>query len=178
LAVTGILAKEIIGLLYGMNWAESAVVVPYLCIVFGIQATFSLLQSALTAIGRPYINAAPLAFGLALKLSFSFSLFDGSLKSFCYAICIGEALTMPLYFVMAKRFAGAGFKQWMQGLSQSMIVLLLVSISAMFFYEIAPDFLSDLWRGGYVGLASIGVWITIIVLINHPLKKEIYSIIH
>lgn len=176
LAVTGVLAKEIITVLYGMSWAESAVVVPYLCVVFGIQAAFSMLQSALTAVGRPYTNAAPLACSLTLKFCLSLALFDGTLQSFGLAICAGEILTVPVYLFIGKRSSGIELRQWAVGLNSSV----LVSIAVLSLTLTIAQATSNLWSSYlhllFVGCAGFLTWLLALAAFRHPLMNEIRRI--
>lgn len=177
LAATSVMAEKIIVLLYGEKWAESALVVPYLCLILGIQVTFGLLQQSLTAMGRPYLSAVPLGFALVFKFCLAVALFDGSIITFALAVCIGEVLTVPIYIAIAQHYALITPTQWIAALDKSFFVALLVLGCTFAASRITEEFRSEFWRLLCVLTISAATWLISVVLIRHPLRVEIFNIL-
>lgn len=123
-------SENIIRILYGPQWIESATVVPYLCISAGIASTFTLTTAATAGIGRPLVVSFPLIVGLIGKTAFIFAIFDGTLSSFAIAIVAGNALSTPMYIYINKRHLKISPLHWAKSIARPAIIALAVGTSA------------------------------------------------
>lgn len=173
LAVLAFVPGDIILLLYGPGWLESAPVVPALCIVAGIQMSFSVLQPAFTAMGRPYLSASPLLVGMLAKIGFSVALFDGTLTSFAIAFVCGELLSVPAYLLLARRAMGITPVHWVSATWRS-----AVTVGAMLagLYLISPLLASVAHPAArllLVAMFACVAWPVVLLLLRHPLAEEL-----
>lgn len=173
LAVLAFVPHDLILLLYGPNWLGSAPLIPALCVMVGIQMSFSVLQPAFTAMGRPYLSASPLLVGMLAKVGFSVALFDGSLRSFAFAFMCGELLSVPAYLVLAHRAMGLRLAQWVAATWRSAVMVGAVLGSLVLFEPVLSSVEHPAARLLLVALYACVVWPVLLVLLRHPLAEEL-----
>lgn len=131
MAMTALLANEVIFLLYGAKWLPSAVAVPWLCISAGLGVLFSFVPAALMGIGKPYVAGLPMLMLLGLKAVFIGLLFDGTLQSFAEAMVVAQVLTVPMGLWIQYRYLGIAPLRWLAmaapvvGLTLTLLVSML-----------------------------------------------------
>src|SRR5690606_6355375 len=113
MAMTALLANEVIYLLYGAKWLPSAGPVPWLCVSASLGVLFSFVPAALTGIGKPYVAGLPMLLLLLLKLLFIGLLFDGTLISFAKAMVVPQLLALPLALWIQQRYLGISPRSWL-----------------------------------------------------------------
>jgi O-antigen/teichoic acid export membrane protein/glycosyltransferase involved in cell wall biosynthesis/polysaccharide pyruvyl transferase WcaK-like protein len=173
LAFTTVIASDLITFLYGTVWSESAPVVPWLCLVVGVQVTFATFQPALTAMGRPYLSALPLLAVVGTKVLLALSLYDGSLVSFARAVALAECLGIPAYLILGRWRLAMGATEWLHSLNKSAATALAVLGSALLFYHLVGDLGSPFSRLCAVTVLFMVVWLLLLRLFHHPLWPEI-----
>lgn len=176
LAVTAVMAPDIILFLYGEAWRDCAEVVPILCIACGVQATFAFMVPALTGIGRPYWSALPLVFSVTAKVSIALVMFDGTLVSFAWAVAIGEFFAIPGHLFLARRYIALHSKAFFQAISRSLVIALLIFLSVALVKYFMGGIESSFYRLLIVLLVMTPLWISAIFIFKHPLQKELVSL--
>jgi O-antigen/teichoic acid export membrane protein len=173
LAVLAMVPRDIILLLYGPAWLECALIVPALCIVVGIQMSFSVLQPAFTATGRPYLAASPLLVSMLGKGIFSIVMFDGTLKGFSIAFVLGEMLSIPAYLLLARKTFGISPSQWISAMWRSAAAVLAMLTTLYLFSPLLASVGHPLARLVLVALLALVVWPTALMVLRHPLGEEL-----
>lgn len=115
LAVIGVLAHEIVFLLYGAAWLGAVPVIPWLCVAYAISSLFTLSAPSLNGIGKPFAAAGPIALTLVSKVTLAIWLVDGTLSTFSMAIALGQLTSIPFILWIHKRFLNVGWRQWVRG---------------------------------------------------------------
>lgn len=173
LAVLAFVPRDIILLLYGPAWLECALIIPALCIVTGIQLSFSVLQPAFTAMGRPYLAASPLLVSMLAKGALAVVLFDGTLNGFATAFVIGELLSIPAYLLLARKTLGILPAQWMSAMWRSAVTVVVLLGALYLFSPVLSSMGHPLGRLLLVAMFAIVVWSAVLMLLRHPLAEEL-----
>ena len=177
LIVIGMLSNDIILFLYGANWVESAVLIPWLCLACGIQIMFAIVQPALTALGKPYLSALPVALVLVLKISVALLLFDETLASFVKAIAFAEVMSVPVYIFVAKKYIGMQLAQWRLAIGKSACVSIAILIFTMLIDKLTSQLASPLASIAVAALILVPGWVIGIVFFKHPIVAEFKQVL-
>jgi O-antigen/teichoic acid export membrane protein/glycosyltransferase involved in cell wall biosynthesis/peptidoglycan/xylan/chitin deacetylase (PgdA/CDA1 family)/polysaccharide pyruvyl transferase WcaK-like protein len=172
LAVTAVMAPDIIQLLYGTAWLECAAVIPILAIACGVQAAFAFMVPALTGIGRPYWSALPLAFSVTAKVGLALVIFDGTLVSFAWAVAIGELFSVPGHLYLARKFIKLKITRFVQSVSGGLAIAFVVFACVELLYASIGGIESPLLRLLVVLVVILPTWIAAVVFFRHPLQRE------
>lgn len=176
LVVMGAMAKDVISLLYGAAWVESATIVPWLCVCAAIQIGFLVLQPALTAINKPYLSAVPVALVIVVKVILGIWTFDkGNLVSFARAVAIAELSAVPLYLFLLDRYIGLKIIDWFNSVSSSVKLCGFVFLQMILLNFALPNVELPVLRIALAAIWIIPGWIAAIFLFRHPLKDEILT---
>lgn len=175
MAMTALLAHEVIYLLYGAKWLPSAGPVPWLCMSAGMGVLFAFLPAALTGIGKPYVAGLPLLLLLLLKLLFIGLLFDGTLESFARAMVVAQVLTLPLGLWIQQRYLGIAPRRWL-AMALPVLGLALSLVACMWALKWAlppmPAWLSVL----ALGLPAVPLWLLLARALRLPLYAELHGL--
>jgi O-antigen/teichoic acid export membrane protein len=106
LALIALFRHELIALLYGPVWQESAAAVTPLAAVAALGLLFNYVNVALAAIGRPQLAAIPLAVSLLARCALAGWCFDGQLASFAWVLLGAAVMALPVQSFMAWHFLG------------------------------------------------------------------------
>lgn len=174
LAAIGILAEPIVVLLYGEAWRESAKAMVWLCLSGAAQCTFSLVQPALTGIGRPYLSSIALIFAVILKIGLGIALYDGSLASFGMAVAIADLLTLVPYIYLLRNYLGLTLGDIVTSLSRTAVVTCAVlGVTFASRNVVLPAGWSAPFMVIVCASIAIPVWYLSIRLSRHPLTREL-----
>lgn len=164
-------------LLFGTQWDESAVLVPYFAAGCALGAITSLMPSALIAIGRIEtltkleLFLQPLRFVLVVIAAVVFT----SMEAVALAFLASAAISTPVFVAFTRRAMGINTRI----LNRALLRSLAVALSA-----VTPSGLFALWAGlgrqapldlVLVGLsAALGVPFALLAahLMNHPIVNE------
>lgn len=175
MAMTALMANEVIYLLYGAKWLPSAGPVPWLCVSAGMGVLFSFVPAALTGIGKPYVAGLPLLLLLLLKLLFIALIFDGTLDSFARAMVVAQVLTLPLGLWIQQRYLGIAPRRWL-AMAAPVVGLALSLVACMFALKwllpTLPAWLSLL----ALGLPAAVLWLLLLPLFRLPLYDELFGL--
>lgn len=165
-------STDIVLVLYGPQWLESAVMVKIICMAAAVSTCFSFTSSAYMAIGRPYLTSIPTTALIALKACFIVSIYDGSLVSFGYALAIATVVNVPLQLWMQQHYLRIGWLEFCSSLLRSGMVTLACICGSLIWYwlpETTPKILSLAAKTSTTGL----FWLFSIYMVQHPLLQEI-----
>ncbi len=167
LALSALFSQELVLLLYGAPWRDSAAALPPLAAVAALGLLFNHGNLALAAIGRPQLVAMPTALTLLARLAGAALFFDGRLVSFADVLLGAALLALPLQVLLMARCLGLS----------------------------AVSLLACVWRSGLPCLAGVGaaallrgspvcavgvalpVWLLALRLVGHELPGEILQLV-
>jgi O-antigen/teichoic acid export membrane protein len=173
LAVVAFVPRDVILLLYGPAWLGCALVIPALCAAAAIQLSFSVMQPAFTAMGRPYLAASPLLVSILAKGALSVALYDGSLRGFAIAFVLGEVMSIPAYLLLARKTMGIFPRHLISAMWRSAVTAAAI-LGAL--YLLSPVLASVSHPAGrllLVGMFTFIVWSALLLLLRHPLADEL-----
>lgn len=107
--VLGLIAlfhTELVALLYGPVWRDSAAAIPPLAATAALGLAFHYGNVALAAIGRPHLAALPLAVSLLARCGLAWLCYDGRLVSLAWALLGAALVTLPVQALLASRCLG------------------------------------------------------------------------
>lgn len=176
LAGIAIMAPEIVMFLYGPQWQGSIPVIPWLCAVFALPATFMLTTAAVTGQGRPYAVAVPLLLTLAAKIGGVLWLFDSTLIGFAKGLLLGQVIATPAYIWVNWRYLSVSPISWASNLLRvappiGVAVLLTLATKAAWLSQL-PVLLSLI---AAVILFSTSIVLTYL-LTRLPIRNEILRV--
>lgn len=177
LGVTVVLGHEIIMTLYGAQWTESVPVVLPLAVAAGVTMAFNYTHAALAAVGRPYLSAVSTSVTILGRISLGLLLFDGSILSFAWAICLATIAATPVIIIQQRRYLLYSLTSMLGALLPSVVVTLVCILSAtllklFYFSEVLPTH-----RLALIALPMIIIWYLSIRLSKHPILQEIHFVI-
>jgi O-antigen/teichoic acid export membrane protein len=174
LVVMALMAENVITVLYGRAWVESAVIVPWLCVCAAVQIGFLVLHPALIALNKPYLTAFPVAVLVLVKITLGIASFHGdSLVPFARAVAIAELMAVPLYLYLLDRYVGLKVMDWFKAIGGSLKLCVFVLAQVLLLKLALQEIHQPLIR---LVLALIWIapgWLAAIFLFKHPLKSEI-----
>jgi O-antigen/teichoic acid export membrane protein len=174
--VMAVLSKEVIAILYGSAWLESATIVPWLCVCAAIQVSFMVLPQALIALNKPYLSALPLSLVVTMKIIISLATFDGqNLASFARAIAIAELSAVPIYLFLLDRHVGLKVGDWFRSIIGSLKLCGFVLLQVLILKASINSIEQPLAR---ILLAAIWItpgWLAAVFLFKHPLSNEMLT---
>lgn len=175
LAVTAIVAEQVIVTLYGSQWVEAAPAVMPLAFMAAIELAFHYKVSAFNAVGRPALAAIPLLVTAAMRVALGLMLFTGDLVSFAWSLMLATLAAAPFWLFLQRRHLGCRMLPFLAMLLPSAI---LSGLSA----AIAWAALQAVRAGGVesplitlllVAVPTGLVWLTGLRVLRHPLWDEI-----
>lgn len=173
LAMLACIPQEIIRVLYGPSWLECAVIIPALCIVAASQMSFTVLQPAFTAMGRPYLAASPILVGMVAKGTLAVAMFDGTLYSFAMAFVYGELLAVPANLLLARMALGISPLDWVIATWRSAAAAGAMMAGLILFWPVLTSVEHAALRLLLVALYSLVTWPLVLVVLRHPLVEEL-----
>jgi O-antigen/teichoic acid export membrane protein len=175
MAMTALLANEVIYVLYGAKWLPSAVAVPWLCISAGLGVLFSFVPSALMGIGKPYVAGLPMVLLLLLKGLFIAVLFDGTLQSFAEALVVAQVLTVPLALWIQYRYLGIAPMRWLS-MAWPVVALTLLLLASMMALKWALPAMAPWMTVLVLGAPALIGWALLLRLFGLPLYEEMHTL--
>ena len=175
-ACTAIFAEPVISFLYGDKWLAAAPIVQSLAMMFVLGTPFGFLGSAYMAIGRPYLVSVPTVASLLARSMAIWTIYNGSLVSFTWALVAAAAFMYPVQVWMQKYYLGIQIRTFIISQIHSTFVALTCAIVAMVIAWATHD-----WSAAYVvltaGLVIPPVWLLSIWFFHHPFRHEIEVLI-
>lgn len=176
LGLTAVLGHDIVLALYGPTWLESVPAILPLTLAAASVMMFQYVGFALTAIGRPYMSAVFVLAILLSRIAFGVWLYDGSLVTFAWALCLATVLTTPLRAFIQRRYFGLGMGALLRALVPSALVALGSSGAAMLLAMALPSSLAPLLRLLAMAPVVAIVWYVLLRLTRHELVGEVHRL--
>lgn len=176
LGVTAVLANQLVLTLYGDKWLEAVAAIPALTIAAGVSMMFNYTPAALTALGRPYLAAIPTVITIAARIGFGWALFDGTLVTFSWAVCIATVLAAPAMLWLHTRYLAYSFRAMLPAILPSAIVT-VVCIGTS--YLLRPFPISNVHPALNLLFAAVpltAVWYLMLRVTKHPLLEEVHHL--
>jgi O-antigen/teichoic acid export membrane protein len=177
LIVMAVMSNSVITFLYGAAWLESAAIVPWLCVCAAIQIAFLILQPALNALNRPYLNAFPVAVLVLLKVFLGIASFDGTnLVSFAHAVAISEMAAIPIYLVLLDRYVGLKVVDWFKAISGSLKLCVFVLVQVLLLKWAIQSVHIPFLRLMLAVIWIVPGWLFAVFLFKHPLNADLRAV--
>jgi O-antigen/teichoic acid export membrane protein len=176
LALTMTLGHEIILALYGPKWLEAVPAIPALVVAAAITMVFNYTPIAMTALGRPYLSAYPTAFMVIARIAIGYALFDGSLRSFSWAVCAATVLSVPVLIYQHYRHLNHDFSTLFAALLPSALVSAACMITAEFLKVILPPMAPAVTLMA-MALPLAAAWYLALRVCRHPILGEVHQIV-
>jgi len=173
-ALTALLGKEIVLVLYGATWIESVPAILPLTIAAAVMMMFQYAPAALTAIGLPYLGAIPVALTLLTRIGFGFWLFDGSLNTFAWAICLATLAAAPVMALQQRRHLGYPVRAALGSVRLSALVTLLCVIACLGLKLVLPESIPVVARLLTMALLLAATWYLALRVTRHALLGEVH----
>jgi O-antigen/teichoic acid export membrane protein len=168
--VLGLIAlfhQDIVLLLYGPAWLESAPAIPALAAVAALGLLFNFCSVALTAIGRPHLATAPVAVTLLARLGLTWLCFDGHLVTFAWIVLGAALVAVPVQMLLLVRSLGQSASSLLQTAARSLLPCVAAVGAA-----------ASLRHSAVAGLAvAVLVWLLALRLVRHGLWDELHQLL-
>ena len=162
--------------LYGPTWLEAVPAILPLALAAATAMTFHYIPLAVTAIGRPYLSAAPVMVTLLARIAFGVLLYDGSLDGFAWALCLATLVTTPVIAFQQSRCLGLGTLSLLRALVPSAIVAVGCALAGAALMALMPAALSPLTRLLLLGPVLAAIWYLLLRLTHHELVGEVHRL--
>ena len=175
LAVTAIVAEQVIVTLYGPQWSAAAPAVLPLALMAAIELAFHYHVSAFNAVDRPALAAIPLMVTAAMRAVLALALFSGDLVSFAWALMLATLATAPVWFALQHRHLRMSTVAFLAMLLPSSVLAAIctgvawLALEAVRGIGLESPLLTLIAIAAPVGLA----WLAGLRLLAHPLWGEI-----
>lgn len=176
LALTALLGKDIVLALYGANWVEGVPAILPLTIAAAISMLFHYSPHAFTAIGRPYLGAAPIVVTLATRIGMGYWLFDGTIRSFAWAIMLATLIAAPVMLVQLFLYLAYSPLQLFGALRKSAVVTVICLLVAEGIRLLLPESIPALARLAIIALPLMAAWYLALRMVRHELLGEVHHL--
>jgi O-antigen/teichoic acid export membrane protein len=174
LALTAVFGRDLVLALYGPKWLDSVSAIFPLCIAACLYLLFQYTPSSLAAIGRPYLGAIPQAATLFMRVSLGVMLFDGSLASFGWAVCMATATVVPILIFLQSRYVQFTLPVLSSSVMPSLVVAVICTVVGEALHLALPESLPAMARLLLAAPVLIATWYAMLRMIDHPLAAELH----
>lgn len=176
LALTALLGNEIVLTLYGADWLECVPAIPALALAAAIALMFNYTPAVLNALGRPYLSVVPVGLSIFVRITAVFAMFDGSIRTFAWAICIASIITLPIMLWQQQRYFDYRVKPMLFAMFPSGVVTLIcVIVGSAVLWLLPANFSAPIRLVVLIIPLSLG-WYGALRLTRHPLIHEIHHL--
>jgi len=176
LALSSLLGYEIVVALYGETWLECVPAIPALAIAAGISMLFHYTPVGLTALGRPYLSAIPVMIMLLTRIAIGIALFDNTIRTFSWAICVATLAASPFIVVQQSKYLGYNFADMLRAVWPSAIVSVICMVACEGMRLVLPNSIPALARLLIMALPLAIVWYLALRATRHPLLVEVHHL--
>jgi O-antigen/teichoic acid export membrane protein len=176
LAITALLADDIIITLYGKNWLDSVHAVLPLTIAAAVAMVFHYSPPAFSAIGRPFLGALPICINLVARIIFVLLLFNGHLEKFAWAICYAALASTPIMIFQQRRYFGYRTHDLLMTICASALVTLICLGACFGLLVLLPVTMSSPSRLMVLILPTMVAWYLALRVTRHHLIHEIHQL--
>lgn len=175
-ALTALLGTDIVTALYGVKWLDCVPAIMPLTIAAGISMAFQYTPTALTAVGRPYLGAVSTGVALCTRIVCAAWLFDGTLLSFAWAICLATAITTPVLAWQQVKYLDFGIREFLASLTRSAGVTAICVLSCAVMMLFLPSNYNPILRLSILLLPLVICWYVALRLTRHELTGEVHQL--
>jgi O-antigen/teichoic acid export membrane protein len=172
-ACTALLGGDIVLALYGPRWVASVPAILPLAVAAAVGMLFHYTPSVLMALGRPYLGALPVLVMLGCRLCLGYLLYDGTLASFGWAICLATVAAAPVMLVQQRRYVG--LHSLVRALGPSTLVTLACIAACAVLRAVLPV-APGMARLLAMAAPLVLVWYGALRLTRHALVGEIHQL--
>ncbi|KFC66168.1 oligosaccharide flippase family protein [Massilia sp. LC238] len=176
LALTTVLGRDIVLALYGEAWLECVPAILPLSVAAGVMMAFHYVPIAVTAIGRPYLSAAPVAVTLLARIGFAVVLFDGTLAGFGWVLTLATLVAAPVTLLQQQRYFGFGALALLRALLPSAFVTAGTTAVAALLALTLPSTLVPLVRLLLMFPVLALAWYLLLRASGHPVLDEVHRL--
>lgn len=176
LALTTVLGKDIVLALYGPAWLECVPAILPLSLAAAVSMIFHYVPFAVTAIGRPYLSAVPVATTLLSRIGFAVLLFDGTLAGFGWVLCLATLAAAPVVLIQQQRYFGFGAMALLRALLPSFFVTAGTAAVAALLALLLPSTLAPLVRLLLMFPVLALAWYLLLRASNHAMLDEVHRL--
>jgi O-antigen/teichoic acid export membrane protein len=176
LALTYVFGTEIVTALYGEKWLPAVPAIDGLVVAGLIGMMFNYTSIALTAIGRPYLSAAPVVATLLTRIVFGIVLFNGRIENFSWAVCAATAAAAPVMIYQHHVYLRHRFTTLLVALWPSAVVTASCMAAAVMLKMMLPSSLHAMSVLLILALPLACVWYAALRLTRHPLTGELHQL--
>jgi O-antigen/teichoic acid export membrane protein len=176
-ALAAVLAPEIIGVMFGKQWSESAPLLRLLCVGAIVQAAYAFAGELLGGMGqagaRLRINGVTTPVWVVLCLLASFI----SVKAVALASAAQAALVLVLYLRQLNRLVGFTAGDLVRSTRTSALLAVSVAVSAVAARVLLQGQISsDLLIAVVVGAVAAMAWLLAAFISRHPISHEVSTL--
>lgn len=175
-ALTALLGSDIVLTLYGDKWLDCVPAILPLTVAAALSMPFQYTPTAFMAIGRPYLGGAPVLVTLLSRIAFGWWMFDGTLVTFAWSMCLATLATAPVMLIQQGRYFGFHIGAFFAGLIPSALVTALCLAACEAMLLILPSSLPPAARVAILALPLMGVWYAGLRLTKHELLGEVHRL--
>jgi O-antigen/teichoic acid export membrane protein len=175
-ALTALFGKDIVLTLYGPNWLDCVQAITPLALAAAVAMMFHYTPTALMAIGRPYLGAAPVMVTLLAQIGFAWYLFDGTLRTFAWAICLATLAAAPVTLTQQRKHIGYGVRVFLRALGASGAVTLVCLGAGAGLQTALPAAIGAGTRLAIIVLPMAAVWYLALRVTRHVLLSEVHHL--
>lgn len=172
-ALTAVFGSDLVLALYGPHWLECVPAVLPLALAGALSMLFEFTPAGLIAIGRPYLGAVPVLVTLAARVGAGIMLYDGSLVSFAWAICLATLAAVPVLALQQRRYFSYPLTVFVRSLAPSLFVTAVCLAGGLVLHRFAPASLPALARLLVLAGPLALLWYLALWCSNHPLLGEV-----
>ena len=173
-ALTAVFGADMVLALYGPVWLDCVPAILPLGVAAALAMLFEFMPAGLAAIGRPYVGALPLVVMLVARIVAGILLYDGSLVSFAWAICVAGLATTPVLLFLQRHYFGYRVSAFARHLWPSAQVTLACTAGGLLVLHLLPGVAAPL----RLLLASpvVLLWYLALHWSRHPLLDEVHRL--
>lgn len=173
LAAIAVLAHDIVVFLYGEAWLEAVPAIPWLCLAFALGSLFTLNDSTLTGVGKPYAAIGPTALLVVAKVACAVWLMDGTLATFAMAMAMGQFLSLPYQLWILQRFLNLRWTSWVRAALPLLLQAALVGVVSLLIRQSLPTDIPHWVAIIVTGLGALAAFLAGCFVLALPMAEEL-----
>ena len=173
-ALTALLGGDIVATLYGPKWADCVPAILPLTIGAALSMPFRYTTTAFAAIGRPYLAAMPSLVTLSSRIVFGYWMFDGTLVTFAWSMCLATVVTAPVFLAQQRICLGFHNRTFFGGLVPSVVVTVICLAVCEGMRLLIPASFPPMARLAILLMPLVATWYAALRLTRHELVDEVH----
>ena len=178
LAVTMVVAEDLVVGLYGDTWLAAAPAIAPLALMAAIDLTFHYHTAAFNAVDRPYLASMPLLATALFRIGLGLAMWSGDIVSFGWAMMLATLASSSVWLILQRRHLGCGMVSFARMLLPSAVVALpcagVAYASQLVIAQIGIDW--PIVRLLLLGVPVTVCWLATLRMLRHPLFDEVATL--